>query len=97
MNFDLAVNTFLTYDPDLARQLYDAKANVRGIEAASFATHIDRIGAGKSDSIESSDLHLDVLHGLKRINSHLTATAYLALHAAGETPRTKWKKRKEHE
>jgi phosphate:Na+ symporter len=94
LNFDLAVNTFLTYDPDLAKQLYDAKANVREIEADSIATHIDRIGAGQSDSIESSDLHLDVLHGLRRINGHLTTTAYLVLKAAGETPRTKWKKTK---
>ncbi len=94
LNFDLAVNTFLTYDPDLAKQLYDAKANVREIEADSIATHIDRIGSGQSDSIESSDLHLDVLHGLRRINGHLTTTAYLVLKAAGETPRTKWKKTK---
>lgn len=94
LNFDLAVNTFLTYDPDLAKQLYDAKADVREIEAESIATHIDRIGSGQSDSIESSDLHLDVLHGLRRINGHLTTTAYLVLKAAGETPRTKWKKMK---
>ena len=95
LNFDLAVNTFLTYDSDLAKQLYDAKANVREIEAESFATHIDRIGSGQSDSIDSSDLHLDVLHGLRRINGHLTTTAYLVLKASGETPRTKWKKKKE--
>ena len=95
LNFDLAVNTFLTYDSDLAKQLYDAKANVREIEAESFATHIDRIGSGQSDSIESSDLHLGVLHGLRRINGHLTTTAYLVLKASGETPRTKWKKKKE--
>ncbi|MEP1930039.1 MAG: PhoU domain-containing protein, partial [Roseibium sp.] len=94
MNFDLAVNAFLTYDPELAKQLYDAKESVREIEAESFATHISRIGSGRSDSIESSDLHLDLLHGLKRINSHLTTTAYLVLKASGETPRTKWKKRK---
>ena len=94
LNFDLAVNTFLTYDPDLAIQLYDAKANVREIEADSIATHIDRIGSGQSASIESSDLHLDVLHGLRRINGHLTTTAYLVLKASGGTPRTKWKKAK---
>lgn len=94
LNFDLAVNTFLTYDPDLAEQLYDAKASVREIEADSIATHIDRIGSGKSDSIESSDLHLDALQGLRRINGHLTTTAYLVLKASGETPRTKWRKAK---
>lgn len=94
MNFDLAVNAFLTYDPDLAKQLYDAKANVREIEADSIVTHIERIGAGRPESIDSSDLHLDLLHGLRRINGHLSATAYLVLKASGETPRTKWKKNK---
>ena len=89
MNFDLAVNTFLTYDTDLAKQLYDAKASVREIEAESFSTHIARIGSGRSDSIESSDLHLDLLHVLKRINGHLTTTAYLVLRASGEAPRSK--------
>jgi phosphate:Na+ symporter len=81
MNFDLAVNTFLTYDSELARQLHDTKVNVRKMEAASIAAHIERIGSGRPNSIDSSDLHLDVLHGFKRINEHLTTTAYLVLNA----------------
>lgn len=84
MNFDLAVNTFLTYDPDLAHQLYDTKSGVREMEADSIAAHIDRIGSGRSDSIASSDLHLDMLHGLKRINEHLTTIAHLVLNVAND-------------
>ncbi len=84
MNFDLAVNTFLTYDPELARQLDDTKMGVRQMEADSIAAHIGRIGSGRSDSIQSSDLHLDMLHGFKRINEHLTTTALLVLDAASE-------------
>ncbi|MDA9207343.1 Na/Pi cotransporter family protein [Octadecabacter sp.] len=85
INFDLAVNAFLTYDPELARQLYDTKMSVSQMEDNSISAHIDRIGSGRSDSIESSDLHLDMLHGFKRINEHLTTTAHLVLNATGET------------
>ena len=81
MNFDLAVNAFLTYDPELARQLYDTKMVVRQMEDDSIAAHIGRIGSGHADSIESSDLHLDMLHGFKRINEHLITTAHLVLNA----------------
>ncbi|WP_299727113.1 Na/Pi cotransporter family protein [uncultured Tateyamaria sp.] len=91
INFDLCVTAFLTYDPDLARQLYDSKARVRESEQSSITAHIDRLGAGVGDSLESSDIHLDVVHALRRINGHLTTTAYLVLRAAGEQPRTKWR------
>jgi phosphate:Na+ symporter len=85
INFDLAVNAFLTYDPELARQLYDTKMSVSQMEDNSISAHIGRIGSGRSDSIESSDLHLDTLHGFKRINEHLTTAAHLVLNASGET------------
>ena len=92
-NFDLAINTFLSDDGELARQLHSAKANVRKIERNSVATHIERIGAGQLDSIGTSGLHLDVIRDLKRINSHLTAIAYPVLKASGEVPKTKWKRK----
>ena len=92
-NFDLAINTFLSDDGELARQLYSAKADVRKIERKSVATHIERIGAGQLDSIGTSGLHLDVIRDLKRINSHLTAIAYPVLEASGEVPKTKWKRK----
>lgn len=94
-NFDLAVNAFLSEKAELARQLYDAKANVRDIERLSIATHIERLGTGVADSIESSGIHLDIVHDLKRINSHLTAIAYPVLKASGEVKKTKWKRRKD--
>jgi hypothetical protein len=51
--------------------LHDAKLNEPEIEA---------------DSIESNDLHIDVL---RRIKDHLIATAYLTSKDAEETPRNK--------
>ena len=91
--FELAINTFVSEDGDLARMLYDAKAEIRQIESNSVTTHLERIGTGISDSIETSSLHLDVIRDLKRINSHLTSIAYPVLKASGEVPKTKWKRK----
>jgi len=88
--FELAINTFVSEDSELARLLYEAKAGVREIESNSVTTHLKRIGTGVSDSIETSNLHLDVIRDLKRINSHLTSIAYPVLKASGEVPKTKW-------
>lgn len=93
-NFELAIKVFLSEDPDLARQLYDAKANIRKMEQNSIVTHIDRLGTGLEESVQTSELHLDVLRDLRRINSHLTSTAYPVLMASGEVPKTKWKRKR---
>ncbi len=91
--FELAVNTFVSEDGDLARMLYEAKASIRKIESKSVTTHLERIGTGVPDSIETSSLHLDVIRDLKRINSHLTSIAYPVLKASGEVPKTKWRRK----
>ena len=92
--FELAINTFISEDGDLARMLFDAKASIRELESKSVITHLERIGTGISESIETSSLHLDIIRDLKRINSHLTSIAYPVLKASGKVPKTKWKKPK---
>ncbi|MEP0944318.1 MAG: Na/Pi cotransporter family protein [Rhizobiaceae bacterium] len=92
-NFDLAINTFVSQDADLARQLHAEKSRLRKLEARSIRTHLGRIGTGLLTSLESSSIHLDVIRDLKRINSHLTAIAYPVLKTSGEVPKTKWKRR----
>jgi len=91
--FDLSVNTFLSGESDLAHQLFAAKADIRKLERNSVTTHLERIGAGLMDSIDTSGVHLDVVRDLKRINSHLTSIAYPVLKASGEVPKTKWKRK----
>ncbi|PWV95383.1 phosphate:Na+ symporter [Hoeflea marina] len=93
-NFELAVNTFVTDDVDLARMLYSAKAEVRDLERRSVETHLGRLGEGNPETIGTSSVHLDILRDLKRINSHLTSIAYPVLKASGEVPKTKWKRQR---
>lgn len=85
-NFEITVNTFISSDCDLARLLYESKTEVQKIENDSVSKHLQRIGLGLPDSLGTSALHLDILRDFKRINSHLTATAYPVLIASGEVP-----------
>lgn len=92
-SFDLAVNTFISEDVELAILLHDKKMEVRKIERNSVSTHLARIGAGLTESLVTSSLHIDVLRDLKRINSHLSAIAYPVLKASGAVPKVKWKRK----
>jgi len=78
-NFDLAVNTFVSSDTDLARQLYSAKSEIRKLERDSVTAHFERIGKGLPESVSTSSLHLDVVRDLKRINSHIGVWYFLAI------------------
>ena len=90
--FGLAVNTFLTEDRDLARQLYKSKTEMRDLQQRFIASHMDRLGSGTKGTIQTSSVHIDLIRDLKRINSYLAAVAYPVLKASGEVPKTKWKK-----
>ena len=46
---------------------------------------------GRLESIEISALHLDILRDLKRIHSHICASAYPVLESAGELQSTRIK------
>lgn len=83
-NLKVAFTVFLSGDVKSARQLLDQKARIRELEAAAAESHLARLREGRSESIETSSLHLDVLRDLKRIHSHICEAAYPALEAVGE-------------
>ena len=92
-NFELAINTYISEDSELAHQLYETKADVRKLESRSVETHLHRLGVGVPASLVTSALHVDVLRDFKRINSHISTVAYPILIAAGDVPRTRWNKK----
>ena len=57
---------------------------VREAERAAAENHFARLREGLTASLETSSLHLDILRDLKRIFSHICATGYPVLEAAGE-------------
>jgi phosphate:Na+ symporter len=83
-NLKLAFSVFMSADVRLARQLVTEKATLRATEFAAAESHLSRLRDGRSESIESSSLHLDILRDLKRIHSHICSAAYAVLERAGE-------------
>ena len=83
-NMRLAYNVFTLRDVRLARKLLNEKLLLREAEVHSANSHFGRLRAGRSESIETSGIHLDIIRDLKRINSHLTSVAYPILEDAGE-------------
>ncbi|MBK7647073.1 MAG: Na/Pi cotransporter family protein [Betaproteobacteria bacterium] len=90
-NLKLAFSIFLSGDVKSARQLLDEKTKIRELEMAASENHMGRLREGRPESMETSSLHLDILRDLKRIHSHICATAYPALEAAGELQPTRLK------
>jgi phosphate:Na+ symporter len=82
-NMKLALGVFMSGDAKMAMQLLQEKREVKDLERADAARHLDRLREGRPESIETSALHMDVLRDLKRIHSHIVAVAYPVLMQAG--------------
>ena len=81
-NFRIALAVFMSGDVQEARRLVSEKAELRSAEFAAAERHLERLRAGRPETLETTSLHLDVLRDLKRIHSHICSVAYPALDAA---------------
>jgi len=81
-NLELAISAFASNDPALAQQVLERKLEISQTERKFRQAHIQRLHEGYRESIDTSEIHLDVLTNLKRINSHVTAVAYPILESA---------------
>ncbi|MEM9524298.1 MAG: PhoU domain-containing protein, partial [Pseudomonadota bacterium] len=78
-NFRLSLNVVMSGDVEAAEQLLSEKRRFRNKAIKSQTKHFKRLLEGRSDSLGSSVLHLDVLRDLRRVSSHLTSAAYPVL------------------
>ena len=92
-NYDLAINTFVSDDCELARVLYEKKQELHNLEKRSVTKHLQRIGKGITDSLETSSMHIDVIRDYKKVNSLLSSVAYPILIASGEILESGWKQK----
>ena len=83
-NVSTAAAVFMTDDVRAARRLIGEKEVFRDLEAHATEAHFARIRAGRTESVETSALHLDILRDLKRINAHIASAAYAVLEKRGE-------------
>jgi len=90
-NLRTALGIFISEDRRLARQLISEKDAIRALERASAEAHLKRVREGRTASIETSALTLDLLRDLKRINAHAASVAYPILKRAGELSETRLK------
>jgi len=80
----IAFGVFMSGDIAQARALLAQKANLRNAELSATERHLDRLREGRTETLETTSLHLDVLRDLRRIHSHVCSVAYPVLDAAGE-------------
>jgi len=83
-NVQMAMNVYVSADLDSARQLAGEKAVLRKLERESQDKHLARLKSGQAESIESSDMHLEVVRALKEINSLIAKVAYPILKESGQ-------------
>jgi phosphate:Na+ symporter len=79
-NLLIADTVFTTRDRNLAGQLVRHKAWLNRFEQELRDRHYARLNAGRTQSLDSSAIHLDLLTHLRRINSCVTHVAYPLLH-----------------
>jgi len=82
-NLRIAQTIFVTRDFRLARQMMEVKVEVRRMEKESSDRHIARLRDGRTESLQTSSLHLDILRDLKRINAHIASVAHPILDDSG--------------
>ena len=74
-NLERAIAAFAANDRGLAQEVLDQRALMRQRERDLRESHLGRLRAGLAESIETSEIHLDILTNLKRISSHVSALA----------------------
>jgi phosphate:Na+ symporter len=72
----LALGVFMTSDAEGARVLIREKSELRVSERAATEKHLSRLREGRSETLETTTMHVDTLRDLKRIHSHICSIAY---------------------
>jgi hypothetical protein len=55
---------------------------MRDLEQKATENHLRRLREGRTESIETSSLHIDIVRDLKRIAAHIASVAYPILEQA---------------
>ncbi|PYN18951.1 MAG: sodium:phosphate symporter, partial [Candidatus Rokuibacteriota bacterium] len=75
-NLETAIAAFATSDRTLAQHVLDQRPVTRQRERELRESHLGRLRAGLAESLETSEIHLDILTNLKRISSHVSALVF---------------------
>ena len=78
-NLELAIAALASGDRSIAEKVLRHKSPISQLERRYRQSHMERLHAGLKESIDTSSIHLDVLLGLRQVNSFATAIAYAVL------------------
>lgn len=79
----LAASVFATGDAKLVRRLTDEQKTFQEFEAASRKDHFERKRAGRTESLETTSLHIDVVRDFTQIEGFILAAVYPVMERAG--------------
>ncbi|MEP1539160.1 MAG: Na/Pi cotransporter family protein [Paracoccaceae bacterium] len=82
-NVQLGINVLMTQSPDAARSLIERKTQFRETEKRLRRCHLEQLQNQASETLETSDVHLDTLQVLKAVNTSFAMTAYPLLQQTG--------------
>jgi len=75
-NLERAIAAFAANDHALAQEVLDQRPVLRQREREMRESHLGRLRQGLAESLETSEIHLDILTNLKRISSHVSALMF---------------------
>jgi phosphate:Na+ symporter len=75
-NLESAIAAFAANDRGLAQAVLDQRPVTRQRERELRESHLRRLRVGLTESLETSEIHLDILTNLKRISSHVSALVF---------------------
>jgi len=75
-NLERAIAAFAAADRALAQEVLDQRPMTRHRERELRESHLGRLRAGLTESVDTSEIHLDILTNLKRISSHVSAMMF---------------------
>jgi len=86
-NFDRAITAFDQEDCDLARSVIQTKADLVELEWDYRKTHYSRLSRALPESLETSQIHLELVDFLRRIDSYVESIARTVVEdAEGASP-----------
>lgn len=92
-DLQLATRVFLAGDQESARHLIEQKERMRDLEHTVLHNHWLRLRQRRTESVETSGLHIDIARDLKRIAAHIASVAYPILEESGVLRRSRLRDR----
>lgn len=78
-NLSMSIFALARADIELAKKVTDIKPEIARLESDLRRKHIARLHSGLKESIDTSNIHLDLIDQFKRINSHIAGISFAVM------------------